>query len=42
MRKLAVADHITVDGVTDAGGGWFIPSGEEDVDQPELDEVLAS
>jgi hypothetical protein len=41
MRKLAVAENITVDGVINASEGWFIPSSEEDVDQPDLDEVLA-
>jgi hypothetical protein len=40
MRKLAVAEDITVDGVINASYGWFIPSGDEDVDQPDLDEVL--
>jgi hypothetical protein len=41
MRKLAVAENITVDGVVNASEGWFIPSSEEDVDQPDLDEILA-
>jgi hypothetical protein len=41
MRKLAVAENITVDGVINAGRGWLTPSGEEDVDQSELNEVPA-
>jgi hypothetical protein len=40
MRRLAVAESITVDGVINASVGWFIPSSAEDVDQPDLDEVL--
>jgi hypothetical protein len=41
MRKLAVAENITVDGVINASERWFIPSGKEDVDKSELNEVLA-
>jgi hypothetical protein len=41
MRKLAVAENITVDGVINGSVGWFIPSSEEDVDLPDVDEVLA-
>ena len=36
MRMLAVTGSITVDGVINAGEGWFIPSGEEDVDQSDV------
>jgi hypothetical protein len=41
MRKRAVTENITVDGVINAGEGRLTPSGEEDVDQSELNEVLA-
>jgi len=41
MRKLAVAENITVDGVVNASEGWFIPSGQENVDQSYVNEVLA-
>jgi hypothetical protein len=41
MRKLAVAEDLTVEGVINSSVGWFIPSSEEDVDQPDVDEVLA-
>jgi hypothetical protein len=41
MRILAVTGSIAVDGVIDAGEGWFIRSGDEDVDQSDVHEVLA-
>ena len=41
MRKLAVTEDITVDGVITASEGRFIPCGEEDVDQSYVNEVLA-
>jgi hypothetical protein len=41
MRRLAVPDGITVDRVISAGERWFLPCGEEDVDQSNVDEVLA-
>jgi dihydrofolate reductase len=40
MRKLAVTENVTLDGVIDAGEGWFIPSGEEDVDLSDLNEAI--
>jgi dihydrofolate reductase len=40
MRKLVVTENITLDGVIDAREGWFAPSGEEDVDQSDLNEAL--
>jgi hypothetical protein len=40
MRKLAVAENITVDGVINASECWFIPSGKEDVDQSDVDAVV--
>jgi hypothetical protein len=40
MRKLAVPDNITVDGVINAGERWFLPCGEEDVDQSDVDAVV--
>ena len=40
MRKLAVTENITHDGVIDASERWFVPSGEEDVDQSDLNEAL--
>src|SRR5829696_964251 len=40
MRKLAVTENITLDGVIDASERWFVPSGEEDVDQSDLNEAL--
>jgi hypothetical protein len=41
MRMLAITGSIAVDGVINAGEGWFIPCGEEDVDQSYVNEVLA-
>jgi dihydrofolate reductase len=40
MRKLAVTENITLDGVIDASEGWFVPSGEEEVDQSDLNPAL--
>ena len=40
MRKLVVTENITLDGVIDASNGWFAPSGEEDVDQSDLNRAL--
>ena len=40
MRQLVVTENITLDGVIDASEGWFAPSGEEDVDQSDLNEAL--
>jgi dihydrofolate reductase len=40
MRKLAVTENITLDGVIDATEGWFAPAGSEEVDQSDLNEVL--
>jgi dihydrofolate reductase len=40
MRKLAVTENITLDGVIDASEGWFAPAGDEDVDQSDLNEAL--
>jgi hypothetical protein len=40
MRRLAVAENITVDGVIHAGECWFMSCGEEDVDQSEVDAVV--
>jgi dihydrofolate reductase len=40
MRNLVITENITLDGVIDAGEGWFAPSGEEDVDQSDLNEAL--
>jgi hypothetical protein len=40
MRRLAVADNITADGVINASKGWFMPCGGVDVDQSDLDAVV--
>jgi dihydrofolate reductase len=41
MRKLAVTESITLDGVIDASEGWFVPSPrEEEVDQSDLNAAL--
>jgi dihydrofolate reductase len=40
MRKLAVTENITLDGVIDASAGWFAPSGEEGVDLSDLNEAI--
>lgn len=33
MRKLAVTENITLDGVIDAADGWFMPQGDSEVDE---------
>jgi dihydrofolate reductase len=40
MRKLAVTENIPLGGVIDASEGWFVPSGEEEVDQADLNAAL--
>ena len=40
MRKLAVTESITLDGVIDASEAWSVPSGEEEVDQSDLNAAL--
>jgi hypothetical protein len=40
MRKLAVAENITVDAVINAGKRRFMSCGEEDVDQSDVDAVV--
>jgi dihydrofolate reductase len=40
MRNLVITENITLDGVIDASEGWFAPSGEENVDQSDLNEAL--
>jgi hypothetical protein len=40
MRRLAVADNIAVDGVINASERRFMPCGEEDVDQSDVDAVV--
>jgi hypothetical protein len=40
MRRLAVAGNITVDGVINANERRFLPCGEEDVDQSDVDAVV--
>jgi dihydrofolate reductase len=40
MRNLVITENITLDGVIDASEGWFAPSGEEDVDQSDLNGAL--
>jgi dihydrofolate reductase len=36
MRELIVTQNITLDGVIDAAGGWFDPSGDEGVDHSDV------
>lgn len=36
MRTLAVTQNITLDGVVDAEGGWFLPAGRTDVDESDV------
>lgn len=37
MRELIVTQNITLDGVIDAAGGWFDPSGEDEgIDQSDV------
>ena len=40
MRKLVVTENITLDGVIDASEGWFAPSGDDEVDQSDINEAL--
>jgi dihydrofolate reductase len=40
MRKLVVTENITLDGVIDASEDWFAPSGDEEVDQSDINEAL--
>ncbi len=39
MRPLIVTENITLDGVIDAEGGWFLPSGKTHID--ESDQIAA-
>jgi dihydrofolate reductase len=36
MRDLIITENITLDGVIDAGQGWFAAAGGEDVDQSDM------
>jgi dihydrofolate reductase len=36
MMKLVITENITLAGVVDASEGWFMPSGEEGVDQSDI------
>lgn len=40
MRDLVVTENVTVDGVIDAAGGWFAPSGSDEVDESDLEAAL--
>ena len=40
MRKLVVTENITLDGVIDASEGCFAPSGDDEVDQSDINEAL--
>lgn len=40
MRALVVTENITLDGVIDADGGWFAPSGEDDADESDMAAAL--
>jgi dihydrofolate reductase len=40
MRKLAVTENITLDGVIDASEGWFSPADDGDVDQSDMIDAL--
>ena len=40
MRDLIVTENITLDGVIDAEGGWFNPSGDADIDDSDIAEAL--
>jgi dihydrofolate reductase len=40
VRELIVTQNITLDGVIDAAGGWFDPSGEEGTDQSDVIEAI--
>jgi dihydrofolate reductase len=41
MRNLVITENITLDGVIDAAGDWFSPTGREDVDQSDLVAAIA-
>jgi dihydrofolate reductase len=41
MRELIVTQNITLDGVIDAAGGWFDPSGNEGVDHSDVIAAVA-
>ncbi len=41
MRDLIITENITVDGVIDAADGWFMPAGDEEVDQSDVIAALA-
>jgi dihydrofolate reductase len=41
MRDLIITENITLDGVIDAADGWFVPAGDEDVDQSDVIAALA-
>jgi dihydrofolate reductase len=36
MRTLVVTENITLDGVIDSAGGWFLPSGETHIDESDV------
>lgn len=40
MRTLVVTENITLDGVIDAEGGWFLPSGDTHIDESDMIEAL--
>ena len=40
MRRLIVTENITLDGVIDATEGWFEPSGEDNVDQSDVEAAI--
>lgn len=41
MRDLIITQNVTLDGVIDATGGWFAPSGHDDADETDMIEALA-
>lgn len=41
MRDLIITENITLDGVIDAAGGWFMPAGDEETDQSDVVAALA-
>lgn len=40
MRTLAVTQNITLDGVIDSEGGWFLPSVQGHIDEPDVVSAL--
>jgi dihydrofolate reductase len=40
MRNLIITENITLDGVIDATGGWFMPAGDDDVDESDHIEAV--